>query len=272
MTESLKVLAMGASKNIGYYAASTLLQKGATVTFLLRNPNCFDADQVMQSYVKSGKARLVAGDALNQEQVSAAWAKAGEGDRPGQVDVLLFTVGGLPQMTMSGLHLATRDLCTRSMLVALRTMPSELRTPSRQPRIVALSSTGVTQHSHHELPLAWRVLYPWLLSGPHADKLALEHVLSHFAGFAWDTAKDGSPADAYDGEWRTHPGTPSAGEIKEVVVIRPAFLTDGALKGQYRTGGQGYYTVGRRDVAHFITEKVLGEWETYKGQAVSVGY
>lgn len=268
---SLKVLVIGGSKNIGYYAACNLLQKGATVTFLLRNPKCFEADETIQGHVRSGKARIVAGDALNQEQVASAWAKAGEGDRPGEVDVFLFTVGGTPQFTIHGAKISPPDLCSRSMLTSLRAMPSELRVPGRQPRIVAISSTGTTEESHKELPLMWRVIYPWLLSGPHADKLALEQALAHVAGTPWD-AKNGSPANAFSDSWRTQPGTPSAGEINDVVVVCPAFLTDGPLKGEYRTGGKNYYTVGRQDVAHFITEKVLNDWNAFKGRAVSIGY
>jgi hypothetical protein len=63
------------------------------VTFLLRNPKCFEGDATIQKYVQSGKARLVQGDALNEEQVSHGWIEAGKGDRPGAVDVVLFTVG-----------------------------------------------------------------------------------------------------------------------------------------------------------------------------------
>jgi len=65
---------------------------GATVTFLLRSPSVFDNDEVIQEHVKSGKARLVKGDALVKDDVKRAWDEgaAGEG-KP--VDLLLCTVG-----------------------------------------------------------------------------------------------------------------------------------------------------------------------------------
>ena len=68
------------------------------MTFLLRNPAVFDGDEAIQIYVKSGKARLVKGDALVQEDVNRLWAEASS-ERP--VDLLLFTLGYSTQSTTS---------------------------------------------------------------------------------------------------------------------------------------------------------------------------
>lgn len=102
------ILALGASKNIGYFAAIRLLGEpascvllpnfnscfladaGATVTFLLRNPAVFDEDEAIKKAVAAGKAFLVKGDGLNQDDVARAWAEA---TSHGHVDTLLFTVG-----------------------------------------------------------------------------------------------------------------------------------------------------------------------------------
>lgn len=112
----MKVFAVGASRHIGYLASLRLLRtfcsssmltklltlsigKGDTVTFLLRNPSVFDADEAIQAFVEKGKARLVAGDALNREDVRHGWEVAGQLasgeplDSEGQVNVLLFTLG-----------------------------------------------------------------------------------------------------------------------------------------------------------------------------------
>jgi hypothetical protein len=262
---------------------------------LLRNPKCFDNDATIQPYIQSGKARLVAGDALVQDQVANAWIKAGEGERPGQVDVFLFTVGaflvswplrakdrttelpsgGYPDFTLKGIKLSPPDLCTRSMLTALRAMPAALRAAEAQPRIIALSSAGITHASHKELPLAWRIIYPRLFASPHEDKYALEQVLHHVGGWTWDSKADGTPADTIaeaEAGWREQEGVPAQGTLREILVVRPAFLTDGPCKGAYRTTGSGYYTISRQDVAHFIVEKVLGDWSTYRNRAVTVGY
>ena len=70
--------------------------KGATVTFLLRSLSVFDTNETMQTYLHSGKARLVKGDALDKEDVQRGWTEAAkpthEGDVTG-VDTLLFTLG-----------------------------------------------------------------------------------------------------------------------------------------------------------------------------------
>lgn len=71
------------------------------MTFLLRNPSCFDEDEAIQGFVKQGRVRTVKGDALVKEDVRRGWEVAGQNvpgsssDADGQVDVLLFTVGEL---------------------------------------------------------------------------------------------------------------------------------------------------------------------------------
>ena len=115
----MNVFALGASKNIGYYSAIRLLSmtppipfpidetnpvidKGATVTFLLRNTTAFDTDETIQSYVRSGKARLVKGDALNIGDVTRGWTEAQAATDKQHVDFVLFTVGQC--LSLGNLH------------------------------------------------------------------------------------------------------------------------------------------------------------------------
>ena len=65
------------------------IEKGATVTFLLRSPNVFDTDTTIQRYIQSGHARLVQGDALKVEDVANGWEKALEVPSC-HVDLVLF--------------------------------------------------------------------------------------------------------------------------------------------------------------------------------------
>jgi hypothetical protein len=56
----------------------------------------FDNDQVIQPFVKSGKARLVKGDALVRDDCKKAWDEAAKGEPEGEgVDLLIFSVGRL---------------------------------------------------------------------------------------------------------------------------------------------------------------------------------
>ncbi|THG95441.1 hypothetical protein EW026_g6212 [Hermanssonia centrifuga] len=278
---SLNVYAIGASRNIGYYTALRLLEKGATVTFLLRSPTVFNEDAVIQSYVQAGTARLVKGDALNAEDVAKGWEKATEDSQ--YVDLVLFTVGGTPTLSLTkGAVLKIPDLCTHAILNLLRTIPPSHRAASSQPKIIAVSSTGLTPSSHAHHPLPIRALYSWLLPQPHADKLGLERVLAHCVGWEWK-AEDGEPReDILPAGWAGQPGTPGQGELKQVLVVRPALLTDGACKADkkagraYRVGEEDLenngYTVSRRDVAHFIVEGALPDWTRWGGKRMSIAY
>ncbi|OCH92270.1 hypothetical protein OBBRIDRAFT_467342 [Obba rivulosa] len=275
----MNVYALGASRNIGYYAALRLLKKGATVTYLLRSTSVFDQDPEMQRYVASGKARLVKGDALSAPDVERGWKEAQAVKE--SVDVVLFSVGGTPRLSLTkGFVIDPANLCTQSILNVLCTMPTDLRLPELQPRFITVSSLGLTEASHAKLPLALRPLYGHFIRVPHADKLGSERIVAHCAGRAW-TDKEPSP-EITTADWRSREGLPQAGELKHVVVIRPALLTDGACKGDtagknkpYRATADeltGCYSVSRRDVAHFIVEGILAEGGRWDGQCVNIAY
>ena len=66
---------------------SRSIDSGATVTFLVRNLSSFDNDETIQPYIASGKARLVKGDALKEEDVRNAWRAAAEGEGTETVDL-----------------------------------------------------------------------------------------------------------------------------------------------------------------------------------------
>ena len=95
----MKILALGASRNIGYHASLRLLERGDTVTFLLRSTEAFEKDPAIIPHIGTGKARLIQGDAMKEEDVKRAWASAclaTSGSSPsdeGQVDLLLITIG-----------------------------------------------------------------------------------------------------------------------------------------------------------------------------------
>ena len=84
-------------------------------------------------------------------------------------------------------------------------------------------------------------------------------------------------------------GMPEEGSLGRVVIVRPAFLTAGPCKGDEidgsdkKVGQRGYrvfddekssegWTISRRDVAHFISEQALEDWDRYEGKRVTVMY
>ncbi|KAF8163703.1 hypothetical protein B0H34DRAFT_651415 [Crassisporium funariophilum] len=274
---SLNVLTIGGSRNIGYLSSIRLLASGATVTFLLRSPTVFDDDEVIQGYIKSGTAHVLPGDALVKEDVQRAWDEAG---KTNPVDVLLFTVGGTPKFTLlHGMVINPPNLVTQSLFNALITMPQT----SPQPRIIAISSTGLTRTSHAALPLPLKPLYGYLLRVPHKDKVGVERLVSHCAGWPWNSKDDGEPGEDIMGpDWTHRLGLPAAASLKRVLVIRPAFLTDGECIAEtqpqggapYRVseGELGGWTISRKDVAHLVADAVLNRWDEYENKCVSIAY
>ncbi|EIN07952.1 hypothetical protein PUNSTDRAFT_135470 [Punctularia strigosozonata HHB-11173 SS5] len=241
---------------------------GNTVTFLLRSPTCFDDDETIQSFVASGKAKLVKGDALNQEEVRAGWQAAGGTD----VDLLLFTLGGTTTFNIcNGAVITPPDLCTRSLANILRAAPSQ-SPPKLKGAII--SSTGVTETSHKNLPWTIRPMYGYLLRSPHEDKLGMERVLAQATGTPWTDEEPVSHILSSDGSWKND--LPPTGAIASTVVVRPALLTDGACTGKYRTSvgdhGKGFTTISRQDVARFVAEDVIKDWEKWDNKVVSIAY
>jgi len=255
-----------------YLFDNDILASGSTVNFMLRKESVFDNDEKMQPYIKSGKARLVSGDALQQPTVQRAWDFASE---VGKVDLVLFTVGGAPNFSLTrGLYLDPADICTRSMLNLLSVLPRE---PSAQPKLVLISSNGLTKKSHQDLPILLKPFYSTALAGPHADKIGMERAVAEAAGWEWTDEEPG--VKILPEGWKQNIAKPN---LEHVVIIRPVLLTDGKCvadekdkkKKPYKVAedDQPGYIVSRRDVAHFIVEDLLKEWSTWEGKKIGIAY
>ncbi|KAF8125963.1 hypothetical protein EV363DRAFT_601945 [Boletus edulis] len=272
---NIKVLVIGGSRNIGYFSSIRLLDLGATVTFLLRKPSVFENDETIQQYVRAGKARLVHGDALVKEDVKRAWTVAqGDDDKP--VDFLVSTVGGTPHFELTkGFVVSPPNLVAQSLLNCLETLPTPY------PKIIVISSNGLTRSGHRKLPFLLKPVSSYLLAVPHADKCGAEEVLAYCAGWEWD-AQDSPGSEILAEDWKASADLPAPGSLKSAVVVRPALLTDGVCradtsspsKDPYKVeeGHSGRWTVSRKDVAHFLVEKVIKNWNEWEGKRVSIAY
>jgi hypothetical protein len=286
MTEN--VLVLGGSRNIGYHAAVRLLASGATVTLLLRSPSAFDKDETVQGFVKSGKARLVKGDGLVQEDVKRAWEESGK-DKP--VDTVLFTVGFSGPVKFhitKGFLIDPPNLVTQCLLNVLTTMPKPSETDRPQPRMIIISSTGLTPSTNRSLPLLLRPMYSYLLAGPHKDKLGAERLLWHCSGKEQPSDVPEPSEEIMGPDWVHREGLPEFGSFTNTLIVRPALLTNGECKADkvqaggseagekkpYRTGDDNLsgYTVSRKDVAYFIVEDALKNWDQYQNTTVAVAY
>ncbi|PPQ82534.1 hypothetical protein CVT25_007143 [Psilocybe cyanescens] len=271
------ILVFGGSRNIGYYAALRFLDAGANVTFLLRSPQVFDTDEAIQQHIKSGKANLVKGDGLIVEDVRKAWTEA---MKEAAVDLVLFTVGfnGAAKFhPTKGFLISPNNLVTQCLLNVLCEMPKT----ATLPKIITLSTSGVSRSSRTKVPFALKPLYGYLIKHALQDKLGMERIIYHCAGWKWN-AEDGEPSEDIMGkDWKHRDALPSPGMLKNAMILRGALLNDGECRADsagnkqpYRAGeGEvGGYSISRRDVAHFIFEAVTKHWEDYGNKQVSVAY
>jgi len=275
----MNVLTFGGSRNIGYYASLRLLRQGATVTFLLRSTGVFDSDQDMRPFIAQGKAILVEGDALKLDDVKAAWNRALTANESHAIDLVLFTIGGNPSFKLlnHGFVIKPRNLCTQTLLNVICTVP-DLPT---SPKFIAVTSLGITQDCHDHLPLALKPLYSFLLAGPHADKLGAERVLAHCSGHTWSDPEPRSDImNGPSGNWSDRDHLPAKGTLKDLVIVRAAMLMDGECKGDEKAGAyrastqylEGAYRVSRKDVAHFISTRVIQNWSEWNGKIANIAY
>ncbi|CAE6375313.1 unnamed protein product [Rhizoctonia solani] len=252
---TMRVLLFGASRNTGYFVAHRLLAKGHTCTFLLRKPEALESDFSLSGYISSGKAKLVRGDGLVQDDVQRVWNVASS---EGPVDLVFFGIGGEPSFSLTkGFVITPPDLTTRSMSVLLSVLQSST-TPATQPKLITISSNGLDEHSHSLLPLPMKAFYGYFLRLPHEDKLGLEKNVQQAAGWG-------------DGQGWFDP--------KNIVIVRPAFLINGKCAADekpdaYRTGDElnKAWGISRADVGHFVVEKVIADWEKWAGKAWVVSY
>jgi len=272
----MNILVVGGSRNIGYYSALRFLEAGHIVTFLLRNASVFDKDAKIQAFVTSGKAHLVKGDALVQGDVKRAWETSISQVETGSVDLVLFTVGGEPNFNLlKGFVISPPDLSTRCLLNVITTLPQPT------PRIIAITSIGTSRSSHAALPLPLKPVYSTLLAAAHRDKIGMERLMAHCAGWEWDPKENGKvPHDILRESWKSTEGLPTQGTVKDILVIRPSVFTDGECLAE-KSDGKKYrvseaeltgYSISRKDVAHFVVDAALNRWTEFAHKRVNISY
>ena len=138
-------------------------------------------------------------------------------------------------------------------------------------------------------------MYGYLLRGPFADKLGFERILAHANGRDWDEKEPRDDITTVDGvKWQDRTNLPASGSL-EVLIIRPPALVESkqklapssstgdspdAKKGDeekpsYRVGGSelsGTYKVSRDEIAHFIVENAMRNWDQFKGKGITVSH
>ena len=103
-------------------------------------------------------------------------------------------------------------------------------------------------------------------------------------GREWPNDVPEPAEDIMGPDWANREGLPKFGTFSNVLIVRPALLTDGECvadkaeksdkKKSYRVSTEEIsgYTVSRKDVAHFIVEDALKNWENYRNTIATVVY
>ncbi|TXT11204.1 hypothetical protein VHUM_01955 [Vanrija humicola] len=247
----MQITILGASRGTGLAILRVLVARpNTTVTLLLRKPRALDDDEAVGPAIKSGRVRVVQGDA----KVEADVAKV----LPG-ADVVLSTIGGTGKLTIRGGVLDDPTICTVAATVLVNAL-ARLDVP---PRVVVCSSMGIGSN-HDVMPLAWRIIYPLIIGGPHEDKVGLEYILSRAAsGIPTPTDKRDVPAEHILPAAAR--GTLPENFLPQVTILRPAFMDDRDPKGLDAVkSGEAIksYFIGRRDLADWVVKNVIDsdEW------------
>jgi len=170
------------------------------------------------------------------------------------VDTIISSIGGA--FSFSSFSIDDPHVCETGInaLVAALKQARE-NGVAGSPKIVVVSTTGVSEAGVRDVPLLMAPLYHVLLKDPHKDKAALER------------------------------GVIASGE--RWTIVRPSLLTDGGENpGGVRVGVEDPvgrtveskavgYTVSREDVGKWIFENLVEEGEKggrWDGKAVTVSY
>ncbi|KZT53038.1 hypothetical protein CALCODRAFT_501546 [Calocera cornea HHB12733] len=258
------VLLLGASRGCGFYAALTLLKAGGRATLLLRKPEAVTSNAEYEALSPEEKARatIVQGDAFVEADVQRAMDAAGEG-----LSTVVFSIGGVPKYEWPfSFKLDPPMVCARGMATLLAVLHKQLPRPA--PRIVVVSSMGLGE-KHAEVPLALRVtIYGWFLEEPHKDKIAAEYL-------ALKASKFTTPAEPEAATLPAEAASLASDWLDEVVLVRPALLTDGVEYGNLRRAAvvPNAYTISRRDTGKFIVDECLRGSDEWVGeQGVVIAY
>lgn len=173
----------------------------------------------------------------------------------GKVDTIISSIGGLlsfATMALDDPHVCETGMV--SLLTAISRYRAEGNLADYNPRIVAVSTTGVSEVARH-IPVLMIPLYATLLKNPRKDKRAMEKVLISSDEKKWTIVR---PSVFTDGP------EAAPGMVREGVEDPVARVSDATAPG---------YTISRVDVGKWIFENLVGgEGGRYVRKAVMITY
>lgn len=167
------------------------------------------------------------------------------------------------------------------------------------PRLISVSSMGLGEKGHQDLPFMLKWVYGSFLKIPHDDKLEMEKLVINASGKGNEEIalekNDEGWLDDFIRELSTEPIKwlrahsffallPSQSAcltffffcfsflFLSYTVVRPSLLTDGKETASYRAAERvpSAYSISRSDIGHFIATKCLPGNDEFKNRAVVV--
>lgn len=121
---------------------------------------------------------------------------------------------------IKGFVISPHNLVTQCLLNILCEMPKT----DPLPKVITLSTSGVSPSSRSQVPFLLNIFYGYLISQPLQDKLGMERVIYHCAGWNWNP-KDGEPKEDIMGKgWQGRDGLPASGQLKNAMVDRKSVV------------------------------------------------
>jgi hypothetical protein len=268
------VLFLGATGGVCNSTLVHALQSAPPTTHcvaLVRTPqklrDMLEAQNLTQQQLSPSRLTILAGDALDTKSLrQAILQQPPKSTSPSpQLPVAIVTgLGGLGQLTFNTcapleiIKLENPHICTegaQALVSTLREIYSNITSTQMKPRLIFISTTGVTR-GPEDVPMAMRFMYHKSLAVPHRDKKAMEDVFR---------------AEVANKSWNVGPGNPKVdGVFKSATGIRPTLLSGGTgaeaigsgkgwekVKAGTEAKPQLGYNIARVDVGGWVWMRVL---------------
>ncbi|KAK4150691.1 oxidoreductase AflX [Chaetomidium leptoderma] len=256
MSSPKTILFLGATGGVGLSTLRRSLAANHTCVALCRTPSKLSAE--FPNNNPPANLHLVQGDALDADVLARCLlvGPAPSSDRR-LVDTIIFSIGGRPTLRgMSDPHVCENGMAAllRALREVMTTKSATTTKPKPPPRLVAVSTTGITDQAR-DIPLPMVPLYKGLLHTPHKDKKAMERLVMD-AGVetvAWTLIR---------GSLYTN-GPATEGLVREGM--------EDPVTGVVTSTAVGY-TISREDVGKWVFENCVEGGTKWVGKAAVLSY
>ncbi|KAK4039417.1 oxidoreductase AflX [Parachaetomium inaequale] len=249
MTSPKTILFLGATGGVCLAALRRALAANHTCIALCRTPSNLTA-QLPENSSSNPNLHIIQGDARDPSVLATCLVHPSDATR--LVDTIISSIGARPTLRgMSDPHVCETGM--EALLAALRRVREERGVTGNKPRLVAVSSTGISDVAR-DLPYLMVPLYKVVLHNAHMDKKAMERLVM------------------------------GSGEYTEWTLVRGSLYTNGpATEGLVRVGMEDPvkgvvervaigYTISREDVGKWVFEACIEGGKEWVGKAAIITY